>query len=432
MPTGLLVKHPLTGEQIPVWVGNYVLMGYGDGAVMGVPAHDERDFAFALKYQLPIKQVVHVDGEHFDYHRWQDWYADKAQRHHHQQRQLQRPAVQAPRWTPSPRRCRPRAWARRRPPGGCATGASAASATGARRSPSSIATLRLGAGAREGPARGAARRPGARRQRQPAEQVRVLPERGLPAVRQARAARDRHHGHLRRQRLVLHALHLPRQRRAMVDARNDYWMPMDQYIGGIEHAVLHLLYARFWTKAMRDLGLVKFGEPFTRLFTQGMLLNECFYREDDSRQEALVLPGEVDISFDDKGHPVGATGQGRRPAGDAGRHREDVQEQEQRGRAARHHRQVRRRHRARVHDVRRPARPERGLVRQRRRRRVPLPAPAVGLRREAAAPRIAAAPPASTVPAAPPPTCGASCTCCCARSATTTTACNTTPWCRAR
>ena len=59
----------------------------------------------------------------------------------------------------------------------------------------------------------------------------------------------------------------------MVDARNDYWMPMDQYIGGIEHAILHLLYARFWTKVMRDMGLVKIDEPFTRLLTQGMLLN---------------------------------------------------------------------------------------------------------------------------------------------------------------
>jgi leucyl-tRNA synthetase len=84
-------------------------------------------------------------------------------------------------------------------------------------------------------------------------------------------------------------------------------MPMDQYIGGIEHAVLHLLYARFWTKAMRDLGLVSFGEPFTRLFTQGMLLNECFYREDASGKKRWFYPSEVDVQFDERGHPVGAT-----------------------------------------------------------------------------------------------------------------------------
>ena len=77
VPTGLFVAHPLTGLPVEVWVGNYVLIGYGDGAVMGVPAHDERDFAFALKYGIEIKQVVLVDGEHFDYHQWHDWSADK-------------------------------------------------------------------------------------------------------------------------------------------------------------------------------------------------------------------------------------------------------------------------------------------------------------------------------------------------------------------
>src|SRR5262249_45220194 len=77
VPTGLYVEHPLTGEQVEVWVGNYVLMSYGDGAVMGVPAHDERDFAFAKKYGLPIRQVVAVDGETFSTDAWADWYADK-------------------------------------------------------------------------------------------------------------------------------------------------------------------------------------------------------------------------------------------------------------------------------------------------------------------------------------------------------------------
>jgi leucyl-tRNA synthetase len=84
-------------------------------------------------------------------------------------------------------------------------------------------------------------------------------------------------------------------------------MPMDQYIGGIEHAVLHLLYARFWTKAMRDIGLVKFDEPFTKLFTQGMLLNESFYREDASGKKRWYYPSEVDVRHDDRGTPVGAT-----------------------------------------------------------------------------------------------------------------------------
>jgi leucyl-tRNA synthetase len=93
----------------------------------------------------------------------------------------------------------------------------------------------------------------------------------------------------------------------MVDARNEYWMPMDQYIGGIEHAVLHLLYARFWTRAMRDLGLVSFSEPFRKLFTQGMLLNESFYREVEGGKRRWFYPSEVDVTYDDRGQPTGAT-----------------------------------------------------------------------------------------------------------------------------
>jgi leucyl-tRNA synthetase len=83
-------------------------------------------------------------------------------------------------------------------------------------------------------------------------------------------------------------------------------MPMDQYIGGIEHAVLHLLYARFWTKAMRDLGLVSFDEPFTRLFTQGMLLADCYYREDDTGRKRWFYPNEITVAFDERGRPTGA------------------------------------------------------------------------------------------------------------------------------
>ncbi|MDE2428565.1 MAG: class I tRNA ligase family protein, partial [Burkholderiales bacterium] len=93
----------------------------------------------------------------------------------------------------------------------------------------------------------------------------------------------------------------------MVDERNDYWMAMDQYIGGVEHAVLHLLYARFWTKAMRDLGLVKIDEPFKNLFTQGMLLNESFYREDASGKKTWFYPNEIEVQHDDKGRPISAS-----------------------------------------------------------------------------------------------------------------------------
>ena len=92
----------------------------------------------------------------------------------------------------------------------------------------------------------------------------------------------------------------------MVDERTEYWMQMDQYIGGIEHAVLHLLYARFWTKVMRDLGLVKFDEPFKQLFTQGMLLAHCYYREDATGKKRWFYPAEVEQHFDERGTPVSA------------------------------------------------------------------------------------------------------------------------------
>ncbi len=94
---------------------------------------------------------------------------------------------------------------------------------------------------------------------------------------------------------------------AMVDARDDYWMPMDQYIGGIEHAILHLLYARFWTKVMRDMGLVKFDEPFTRLMTQGMLLNHSYSRRSDNGGVDYFGPEEVDVRYDAGGRIVGGT-----------------------------------------------------------------------------------------------------------------------------
>jgi leucyl-tRNA synthetase len=93
----------------------------------------------------------------------------------------------------------------------------------------------------------------------------------------------------------------------MVDARNEYWMPMDQYIGGIEHAILHLLYARFWTKVMRDMGLVHFDEPFTRLMTQGMLLNHSYSRRGDKGGIDYFSPEDVEVRRDAEGRIVGAT-----------------------------------------------------------------------------------------------------------------------------
>ena len=93
---------------------------------------------------------------------------------------------------------------------------------------------------------------------------------------------------------------------AMVDERVSYWMPVDQYIGGIEHAILHLLYSRFWTKVMRDLGLVKLDEPFTNLLTQGMVLNEIFFRKTDGGRVVYYNPADVELAMDERGQRIGA------------------------------------------------------------------------------------------------------------------------------
>ncbi len=306
-PLGLFVTHPLTGAQVPLWVGNYVLMGYGDGAVMGVPAHDERDFAFAKKYGLPILQVIHIDGQHYSYDHWQEWYADKSNGVTINSGNFSglkfKPAIDA-----------------------------IAAALHAKGLGDKKTTWRL-------------RDWGISRQRYWGTPIPIIhcascgsvpvPEKDLPVLLPEDLVPDGSGNPLNKCASFLNVgcpkcgqpakretdtmdtfvdsawyymrYCCPGNEGAMVDARNDYWMPMDQYIGGIEHAVLHLLYARFWTKAMRDLGLVKFSEPFTKLFTQGMLLNESFYREDSSGKKQWFYPSEVDVQHDDKGHPVGAT-----------------------------------------------------------------------------------------------------------------------------
>lgn len=305
MPTGLFVTHPLTGAQVEVWVGNYVLMGYGDGAVMGVPAHDERDFAFAKKYGIQIQQVVTVEGESFSVDGWQDWYGDK-------QRGV---TVNS----------------------GKFDGLSYQAAFDA--VAQDIAALGLG----EKKTTWRLRDWGISRQRYWGTPIPIIhceqcgdvpvPYADLPVVLPTDCIPDGSGNPLKQREDFLH-VDCPSCGKAarretdtmdtfvdsswyfmrytcpnadgMVDARNDYWMAMDQYIGGVEHAVLHLLYARFWTKAMRDMGLVTIDEPFKNLFTQGMLLNESFYREDASGKKTWFYPNEVEVQFDEKGRPVAA------------------------------------------------------------------------------------------------------------------------------
>jgi leucyl-tRNA synthetase len=306
MPTGLTVTHPISGEQIPVWVGNYVLITYGDGAVMGVPGHDERDFAFAKKYELPIKQVVAVEGKEFSLDGWQEWYGDKEQG-----KTVNSGKYDGLDYTSAVN---------------AVAGDLAAQGLGDKK-----VTFRL-------------RDWGISRQRYwgtpipmihcgecgvvpvPYEDLPVkLPEHLVPdgsgnplnkdedflrcdcpkCGKPARRETDTMDTFIDSSWYYMRYTS-PGSNEAMVDARNDYWMPMDQYIGGIEHAVLHLLYARLWTKVMRDFGLVKFDEPFLNLLTQGMVLNETYYREDASGKKTWFNPADVELTFDDKGRPQSA------------------------------------------------------------------------------------------------------------------------------
>lgn len=305
MPTGLQVEHPLTHEKVDVWVGNYVLMSYGDGAVMGVPGHDERDFAFALKYGLQILQVVHVDGEHYDYKHWHDWYADKER--------------------------------------GVTINSDIFSGFNHKDAVKAVAHALEQKGLGEMKTTWRLRDWGVSRQRYWGTPIPIIhcaehgavpvPEKDLPVVLPQDCVPDGSGNPLNKREDFLACTcpmcGKPARRETdtmdtfvdsswyfmrycdpvnadkMVAEGTQYWMPMDQYIGGIEHAILHLLYARFWTKVMRDLGLVKIDEPFTKLLTQGMVLNEAFSRTTTGKQ--YFWAHELDIVRDEHAKVISAT-----------------------------------------------------------------------------------------------------------------------------
>jgi len=307
MPTGLFVTHPLTGAKVEVWVGNYVLMSYGDGAVMGVPAHDERDFAFALKYDLPIKQVVSVKDQAFNDKEWQEWYGDKQS---------------------------------------CVCISSGElDGLNQKAAVNKVAELLAAKGLGEKKTTWRLRDWGISRQRYWGTPIPIIhcdehgavpvPEKDLPVVLPQDCIPDgsgnplhKHEGFhagvtcpvcgksARRETDTMDTFVDsswyfmrycdPTNTDAMVAEGAQYWAPMDQYIGGIEHAILHLLYARFWTKVMRDMGLVKVDEPFTKLLTQGMVLNHIYSRRTAKGGKDYFWPHDVEHVLDDAGKVVGA------------------------------------------------------------------------------------------------------------------------------
>ena len=364
--TGLFVTHPLTGAQLQVWVGNYVLMSYGDGAVMGVPAHDERDFAFALKYGIEIRQVVetrisqivsqelqkkrsvelspesvaslHDAVEKMDHDfsnkQWKDWYASKD---------------------------------------GVCINSGELNGLNFYSAVNRVAELLAAKGLGEKKTTWRLRDWGVSRQRYWGTPIPIIhcdehgavpvPEKDLPVVLPQDCIPDgsgnplhKHEGFhagvtcpvcgkpARRETDTMDTFvdsswyYMrycdPTNSEKMVAEGTDYWMRdqnaaalggkggsgMDQYIGGIEHAILHLLYARFWTKVMRDLGLVKIDEPFTKLLTQGMVLNHIYSRKGEKGGIEYFWPHEVEDVHDDSGKVIGAklkAAKGNLPAGTA-------------------------------------------------------------------------------------------------------------------
>jgi leucyl-tRNA synthetase len=306
----IAAEHPIAlhaakdnPSKLPIWIANYVLMGYGEGAVMAVPAHDERDFEFAKKYNLSIKQVISAPTgsqsepySEFSTAQWKDWYSSKK---------------------------------------GVCINSGKYDGMNFQMAVSDLSTLDLG----NKKTRFRIRDWGISRQRYwgcpiplihcSACGIVPVPDEQLPVVLPESLVPDGSRNQLAKMS-SFYACDCPQcgkparretdtmdtfvdsswyyirytctdQNKTMTDSRTNYWLPVDQYIGGIEHAILHLLYSRFWTKVMRNLGLVEFDEPFSDLLTQGMVLNDIFFRKEETGRITYFNPADVDIQTDDQG-----------------------------------------------------------------------------------------------------------------------------------
>lgn len=309
MATGLSVKHPVTGEQVPVWIANYVLMSYGSGAVMAVPSHDERDFEFANKYGLIIKQVIDAKGAEdadFDATQWQEWYGSKEGK-----------LVNSGEFDGLDFQ-------------------GAFDAFLAKLEPQGLANVKVQFRLRDW---------GVSRQRYwgcPIPMINCptcgqvpVPEDQLPVVLPTDVVPDGSGnplnkmpefyetkcpccgGDARRETDTLDTFVESSwyyARYASPDFTNGMvkpeagqtWLPVNQYIGGVEHAILHLLYARFFHKLMRDEGVVQGNEPFTNLLTQGMVLADTYYREAESGKKTWFNPADIELEKDEKGRITSA------------------------------------------------------------------------------------------------------------------------------
>ena len=342
MPTGLFVEHPLSGEKVPVWVGNYVLMTYGEGAVMGVPA--PRRARLRLRAQVRLADQAGHQGrtagdgslatfsdatngapeyaeygvcinsgkyDGLDYQQAVDAIAADLKAKGLGEKQVQ---WRLRDWGIS----RQRYW-------GCPIPLIHCPKCGDVPVPDKDLPVVLPEGlVPDGSGN-------------PLDEDAVVLRMQVPEVRRRRAARNGHDGYVRRLVVVLPALCLRRTTTsAMVDERANYWMPVDQYIGGIEHAILHLLYSRFWTRVMHDLGLVKVQRAVQEPAHAGHGAERHLFAHAAAMgaSSTSIRPTSTCRSMR-KGARIGATLAQRRPAGRVGRHAHDVEVEEQRRRPAR-------------------------------------------------------------------------------------------------
>ncbi|WP_026003713.1 MULTISPECIES: leucine--tRNA ligase [Pseudomonas] len=305
MPTPLFVEHPLTGEKLPVWVANYVLMHYGEGAVMAVPAHDERDFEFATKYNLPIKPVVRTSAGDETPAPWQAAYGEHGTLINSGEYDgldfnaafeaiaatLQTKGLGEPRtqfrlrdWGIS----RQRYW-------GCPIPIIHCDSCGDVPVPEDQLPVVLpedvipdGAGS-------------------PLAKMPEFYECSCPKCGSAAKRETDTMDTFVESSWYFARYASPKFEGGMVDKdAANYWLSVDQYIGGIEHAILHLLYARFFHKLMRDEGLLSSDEPFKNLLTQGMVVAETYYRMDEKGGKDWFNPADVEVERDAKAKVIGA------------------------------------------------------------------------------------------------------------------------------
>lgn len=303
MALGINATHPISREPVPVWVANFVLMNYGTGAVMAVPGHDQRDWEFATKYQLPIRQVVKpADGSdvgieeeaftergllmnsgEFDGMDFSQAFEALASRFEAQQQGQRRVNYRLRDWGVS----RQRYW-------GCPIPMINCPSCG----PVPVPADQLPVVLPEDVSFMGVQSP-----------IKADPEWRKTTCPKCQGEAERETDTF--DTFVESSWYAARYTSpgadGMVDERANYWLPVDQYVGGIEHAVMHLLYFRFWHKLMRDLGMVDSDEPATRLLCQGMVVADTYYRMDDDGGRTWYNPAEVDLQLDSHGKITGAT-----------------------------------------------------------------------------------------------------------------------------